>query len=155
MAWWTTWGGTPHLENLSSADQMYRDRLARWSQTSAFPHWGEGDLRTALAAIDGWYGTRTAKGGAQVNTGAAKSAADYWGHVASWWISPEALYLTISDAQRTKIVAVFNQSVAAAEEYETQRDPVTHLPTKTDLWSNLPWWAWGAGALLVWNTIRK
>ena len=149
------WGGTPHLEDLAKADEKYRDRLTRWSQTAAFPHWGPGDLQTALDAIPGWYGTRTAKGGAQVPTGAAKSAADYWGHVASWWISPEALYLTISDAQRPKILAVFNQSVAAAEEYETQRDPVTHLPTKSDLWSSVPWWVYGAGALVVWNTIKK
>ena len=154
MAWWS-WGGTPHLENLSSADQMYRDRLTRWSQTSAFPHWGAGDLRTALDAIPGWYGTRTAKGGTQVNTGAAKTASDYWGHVASWWISPGALYLTISPEQRTKIVATVKQSAGAAEAYDVNRNPVTHLPTKSDLWSNLPWWVYGAGALVVWNTIKK
>lgn len=159
MAWFNLWGGTPHLENLSSADQMYRDRLTRWSQTSAFPHWGSGDLRTALDAIPGWYSTRTrtAKGGTQVNvaTGPAKTAADYWGHVASWWISPDSLYLTISPEQREKIVASVTQSSGAATEYVKQRDPVTHLPTKGDLWSEVPWWAWGAGALLVWNTIRK
>jgi len=150
MAWWSDWGGTPHLENLSSADQMYRERLSRWSQTAAFPHWGAGDLRTALNAIDGWYNP------SRVGYGdLATTASEYWGNVASWWISPEALYLTISDAQREKIVAVFVQSAAAAQEYETQRDPVTHLPTKGDIWSQVPWWAWGAGALIVWNTIRK
>jgi len=149
MAWWSDWGGTPHLENLSSANNMYRDRLTRWSQTQAFPHWGPGDLATALAAIDAWYppvwgDTRT-----------ASTAVEYWQHVANWWISPDALYLEISDSQRAKIVAVVNQSAGAAIEYEKQRDPVTHLPTKADLWSTIPWWAWGAGALLVWNTIRK
>jgi len=150
MAWWSSWGGTPHLENLSSADQMYRDRLTRWSQTSAFPHWGAGDLAKALAAIPGWYQP------SRVGYGdLASTAADYWGNVASWWISPDALYLTISDAQRAKIVAVFNQSAAAAQEYVVQRDPVTHLPTKGDLWSEVPWWAWGVGAVVVWNTIKR
>jgi len=150
MAWWSDWGGTPHLENLSSADQMYRDRLARWSQTTAFPHWGAGDLRTALDAIPGWYQP------SRVGYGdLATTAAEYWGNVSSWWISPASLYLTISDAQRAKIVAVFHQSAAAAEEYETQRDPVTHLPTKGDLWSQLPWWAYGVAGLVVWNTIKK
>jgi len=138
------------LENLASADEKYRDRLTRWSQTAAFPHWGAGDLATALAAIPGWYQP------SRVGYGdLASTAAEYWGNVSSWWVSPDALYLTISDAQREKIVAVFVQSAAAAQEYATQRDPVTHLPTKDDLWSKVPWWAWGVAGLVVWNTIKK
>ncbi len=150
MAWFNLWGGTPHLENLSSADQMYRDRLARWSQTSAFPHWGAGDLRTALDAIPGWY--QSSRVGYD---DLATTAAEYWGNVASWWISPDALYLTISPEQRTKIVAVVKQSANASQTYEVNRNPATHLPKKSDLWSNLPWWVYGAGALVVWNTIKK
>jgi hypothetical protein len=149
MAWWSDWGGTPHLENLSSADQMYRDRLTRWSQTSAFPHWGAGDLRTALDAIDAWYPP------VYGNVRTASTAAEYWQTVANWWISPEALYLTISPEQRVKIVASVGQSSGAAIEYETNRDPVTHLPTKDDLWSQVPWWAYGVAGLVVWNTIKK
>ncbi|MBL4641772.1 MAG: hypothetical protein JKX86_08130 [Verrucomicrobiales bacterium] len=155
MGFWSDWGGTPHLENLASADEKYRDRLTRWSQTSAFPHWGAGDLEIALAAIGPWYGTRTAKGGTRVNTGSAKNADQYWQHAASWWISPDALYLTISDIQRARIVAAVKQSAKAAHGYTVSRDPVTHLPTKGDLWSQVPWWAWGVAGLVAWNTIKK
>ena len=144
------WGGTPHLEDLAKADEKYRDRLTRWSQTAAFPHWGPGDLQTALDAIPGWY--QPSRVGYE---DLATTAAEYWGNVASWWISPDALYLTISPEQRAKIVASVTQSSGAATEYEKQRDPVTHLPTKSDLWSSVPWWVYGAGALVVWNTIKK
>ena len=147
MAWFG-WGGTPHLENLSSADQMYRDRLARWSQTSVFPHWGAGDLRAALAAIDAWYppvwgDTRT-----------ASTAVEYWQHVANWWISPDALYLTISPQQRAKIVASVKQSADSADAYVKARNPATHLP-EGGKWPEVPWWAYGVAGLVVWNTIRK
>ena len=154
MAWtdelpWSG-GGTPHLENLSSADHMYRDRWTRWSQSSAFPHWGAGDLRAALNAIPGWYNPSRVG-----YDDVATTAAEYWGNVASWWVSPDALYLTISPEQRSKIGATVKQSAGAAEAYQINRTPGTHLPTKGDLWSNLPWWVYGAGALVVWNTIRK
>lgn len=159
MAWtdvlpWN-WGGTPHLENLSSADQMYRDRLTKWSQTSAFPHWGPGDLRTALDAISGWYdparkGTASRPGGTRM----VSTADQYWGHVASWWISPDALYLTISPEQRSRIVASVKQSADSAEAYVIARNPATHLP-EGGKWPEVPWWVYGVGALVVWNTIRK
>jgi len=150
MGFWSDWGGTAHLENLSSADAKYRDRLSRWSQTAAFPHWGPGDLATALAAIPGWY--QPSRVG---YPGLASTAEEYWQHVGSWWISPDSLYLTISDAQRAKIVASVKQSSASSTEYIVQRDPATHLPTKGDLWSRVPWWAWGVAGLVAWNTIRK
>ena len=150
------WGGTPHLEDLGSAHEKYKDRLRRWSVAPAFPDWQPGDLEKALAAADAWYPDVWGK---PYGAGyAAVTAVEYWQYAAEWWASAAPLALTISDAQRAKIMASVNQSAGTALNYQEQRDPKTHLP-EIPAWSavdlKVPWWAWGAGALLVWHTIRK
>ena len=152
MAWripgFTDWGGTPHLENLAAADAKYRDRLAGFAAGHTFTAWPAADLQTAIDAINGWYDPARTGYANNVTT-----AEEYWETVANWWRSPGAHYLQIDTLQKAKILDSVDSSSEAASGYVAGRDIVEKLPDFER--PPVPWWVWGIGGLVVWNSIRR
>ena len=158
MAWYdptswelVSWGTSPHLADVDAAHVEWLDRIARFSQSSAYRPWTQ--------SITAWATTQAGDARALSTT-----AEEYWQQVgAAWNANAEDVYRNLDVEQASKVLGLLGQSSAAARQIEAAKEQGqlgtiaagTLEGTVADLDKKTKWYVVPLAALLLWGWVRK